>query len=63
MGDLVLKVAGHSKKGLESKFVLKWEETYVILEAFDSGYYLISCPDSENLLAQINAKWIKLYYS
>lgn len=47
VGDLVLKAAGHIQKGTNvSKFSPKWEGPYVVREAYDSGYFLISRPDS-----------------
>lgn len=62
-GDLVLQATGHDQKGLRaSKFDHKWEKSYLIREAHDSGYFLISQPDSDDLLSPIHAKWLKLYY-
>lgn len=64
VGDIVLKAAGHVHKGLRfSKFTLNWETPYVIWEAYDRGYFLLLEPDSDDLLASISAKWLKLYYS
>lgn len=45
-----------------SKLALKQERPYVITLAYDNGYFLISKPDSEDLLP-VNAKWLKLYCS
>lgn len=64
VGDLVLKAAGYIQKGISaSKFAPKWEGPYFVREAYDSGYYLISRPVSENCLAPINGRWLKIYYS
>lgn len=52
MGDLILKAIGHVQKGLSVlKFALPLEGAYVVQEAFDNGYFLISRSDSEYLLA------------
>lgn len=45
-----------------SKFAAKWEGPYVIHKVYNSGYFLISKPDSSECLATINAKWLKQYY-
>lgn len=64
VGDLVLKATGHIQKGLNApKFAPIWEGPYLVREAYTSGYYLISRPDSQNCLAPINGRWLKLYYS
>ncbi|KAI8537663.1 hypothetical protein RHMOL_Rhmol09G0041700 [Rhododendron molle] len=62
-GDLVLKAAPHVMKGKSpSKFAVKWEGPFVVKEANENGYYRLSGPDSEVLLAPINAKWLKAYH-
>lgn len=58
-----MKAAREIQNGLSaSKFAAKWVGTYIILEAFDSDYYLISRPNLENYMAWINAKWLELHY-
>lgn len=43
VGELILQVAWHVQKGLvASKFTPKLEGSYIVHEAYDSGYYLIS---------------------
>lgn len=60
---LVLKATKHVQKGLTtSNLAPKWEGHYILREAYDSGYYLISRPNSEDQLALINEKLLKLYY-
>lgn len=72
IGDLVLKTARHIQKGLSvSKFAPQWKGPYVIMEAFNSGYFLISRPDSKHILAYqceiadvcniLNFGWILMY--
>lgn len=62
VGDLVLGAASHIQKGMNaSKFALKWQGPYIILEAYDSGYYFISPPNLKYYLTPINEKWLKLY--
>lgn len=64
VGDLVLKAAGHIQKGTNaSKFSPKWEGPYVVREAYDSGYFLISRPDLNGYLAPMNGRWLKLYFT
>lgn len=53
----------YSERVDTSKFAPMWEGRYVIREVYDSGYFFIFRPDSENLLGLIGAKWLKLYYS
>lgn len=49
VGALVFKGAGHIQKGLNvSKFALNWEGLDFARDAFASGYYLISRPNSKN---------------
>ncbi|KAF7130242.1 hypothetical protein RHSIM_Rhsim10G0096600 [Rhododendron simsii] len=62
-GDLVLKAAPHVMKGKSaSKFAAKWEGPFVVKEANENGYYRLSEPDSDVLIAPINAKWLKAYH-
>lgn len=44
------------------EFAPNWEGHYVIREVYDSVYFLISEPTSKNILAPINAMWLKFYY-
>lgn len=54
MDNLVLKVAGHVQKGSNaSKFAPKFEGPYIIHEAYDIGYFLISQSNSEGYLSPI----------
>lgn len=63
VADLVLKIARHIQKGLgTSKSTHKLEEHYIVRESYDSDFFLISWPISENLQAFVNAEWLKLYY-
>lgn len=60
--DLVIKTAGYFRKVLSAyQFFHKLEGPYIIIEACNSGYSLISKPDSEDLLLPVNAKQLKLY--
>ncbi|KAF7129158.1 hypothetical protein RHSIM_Rhsim10G0123600 [Rhododendron simsii] len=62
-GDLVLKAAPHVMKGKSaSKFATKCEGPFVVKEANENGYYRLSEPDSDVLIAPINAKWLKAYH-
>ncbi|KAG5544106.1 hypothetical protein RHGRI_016751 [Rhododendron griersonianum] len=62
-GDLVLKAAPHVMRGKSaSKFAAKWEGPFVVKEANENGYYRLSEPDSDILLAPVNAKWLKAYH-
>ncbi|KAF7152592.1 hypothetical protein RHSIM_Rhsim01G0144000 [Rhododendron simsii] len=62
-GDLVLKATPHVMKGKSaSKLVAKWEGPFVVKEANENGYYRLSEPDSNVLIAPINAKWLKAYH-
>lgn len=64
VSDLVLKATGHIQKGSSaSKFSPKWEGPYIIREAYNSGYFLISRLDWEGYLAPINGKWLKMYFT
>lgn len=46
---------------MASKFVLKWEGPYVIIEAYDCGYLLIFEPESEDTYLQLILNgWIVL---
>lgn len=63
VSNLVFKTVGHIQKGLSaSKFAPTLEGPYVIREAYYCGQFLISRPDSEDLLTPINVKSLKLYY-
>lgn len=58
---LVVKAAGHVEKGLKaSKFASNREGLYIVCEAYDNDYFLISRPNFDDLLAPINAKWLQL---
>lgn len=46
----MLRVAGHIQKDLRaSKFAQKWEDSYVIREAHNSDYFIISWPNFKDL--------------
>lgn len=51
------------QKGLNvSKFVPKWEELYILHEAYHSGYYLVWRTNSEGYLPPINGKLPIFYF-
>lgn len=61
--DLVLKAAGHVQKRLNTpKCTPKWKGPYVIGKAYDNGYFWISRPNFNDLLAPIKATWLKHWY-
>ena len=64
-GQLVLRTAEHVRKNLPgpSKFAPKWEGSYIIKEAHDSGYYYLTKEDGIVLTEPINGKWLKQYYA
>ena len=64
-GQMVLRRVNHVRRGLPSpsKFAPNWEGPYLILEAYDSGYYKLSTADGTILADPINRKWLKRYYS
>lgn len=45
-----------------SKFEAKWEGPFVVKEANAIGYYRISNPSLEGIMAPINSKWLKAYH-
>lgn len=48
IGDLVLQARRHMQKRLNiSKFVSRWKEQYSIHIAYESGCFLIYCPNSD----------------
>uniref|UniRef100_A0A2N9G6H2 RNA-directed DNA polymerase n=1 Tax=Fagus sylvatica TaxID=28930 RepID=A0A2N9G6H2_FAGSY len=64
-GQMVLRAVDHVRRGLPSpsKFAPNWEGSYLIREAYDSGYYKLSTADGTTLVDPINGKWLKCYYS
>ena len=64
-GQLVLRTTEHVRRNLvgPSKFAPKWEGSYIIREAHDSGYYYLMKEDGTFLTDPINGKWLKQYYA
>ena len=64
-GKMVLKAADFVRRGLPSpsKFSPNQEGSYLIREAYSSGYYSLSKFDGTTLANLINGKWLKHYYS
>ena len=63
-GDLVLKNTPHVLRELNppNKFAPKWEESYIITKANESGYYSLANINTGTFLGSpINGKWLKLY--
>ena len=63
-GQMVLRTVDHVRRGLPlpSKFAPNWEGSYLIREAYDSGYYKLAKVDGTTLADPINGKWLKRYY-
>ena len=64
-GQLVLKVADYVRRGMAGpfKFAPKWEGSFVIREAHQSGYYRLTQMDGKDLMDPIDGKWLKRYYA
>ena len=64
-GQLVLRAAEHIRKNTlgASKFALKWEGLYVIMEAHNSWYYYLAKVDGTSLADLIHENWLKQYYA
>jgi len=61
-GDLVLKAAVKHIRGLPlPKFAANWEGPFIVKEAHNSGYCLISKMEEDRPF-KINNKWLKLYH-
>ena len=57
-GELVLRTVEHIWRGLAgpSKFLPKWERSFVIREVNASGYYCLAKMDGSDLMDPINGK-------